>query len=151
GLLSRGPASRSKPSRRERVFGRALSADGPCRGCAPPIGEARSSLRLRLRGARRTCRLDRSGEQLSVLKSVARPSRKRGPLLFALLLAACATASQERSAPALREQIWTQTTPTLAHDLAFGPSECLREPQDAEARQSVEIGRALFRSPALLG
>ncbi len=46
----------------------------------------------------------------------------------------------------LREQGWTAPGDTLAYDLTHAPSECLaaRTPQ-------IEIGRALFRSPALLG
>jgi hypothetical protein len=69
------------------------------------------------------------------------------------VLTACATPSTptaDRASP-LREQIWTEHSPTLAHDLTHGPSECLSPSPDAETRRAVEIGRALFRSPALLG
>ena len=69
-----------------------------------------------------------------------------------LFLAACATATTQSAAPpALREQIWTEHSATLAHDLTHGPSECLALNRDPMQRQSIEIGRALFRSPALLG
>ena len=46
----------------------------------------------------------------------------------------------------LREQAWTAPGDTLAHDLTHASGECLaaRTPQ-------TEIGRALFRSPVLLG
>lgn len=46
----------------------------------------------------------------------------------------------------LREQAWTAPSANLAHALTHHQSECLarRDPQ-------IEIGRALFRSPALLG
>jgi hypothetical protein len=46
----------------------------------------------------------------------------------------------------LREQAWAAPGETLAHDLTHAPGECLSQ-RTAEA----EIGRALFRSPALLG
>jgi hypothetical protein len=46
----------------------------------------------------------------------------------------------------LREQAWTPAGETLAYDMTHAPAEC------AGARtQASEIGRALFRSPALLG
>ncbi len=46
----------------------------------------------------------------------------------------------------LREQAWTAPGETLAYDMTHAPVECLsaRTPE-------IEIGRALFRSPALLG
>ena len=71
--------------------------------------------------------------------------------LIALFVGACATNNGSSSAPALREQIWTQVSPTLAHDITHGPGECLAATQDPDARKAIEIGRALFRSPALLG
>lgn len=71
--------------------------------------------------------------------------------LLALTAAACASVSASTGAPPLREQIWTQTTPELAHVLTHAPGECLAAPADPEQRTSVEVGRALFRSPALLG
>lgn len=46
----------------------------------------------------------------------------------------------------LRAQGWTAPGPMLAHDLTHAPKECL-----ASTTPDVEIGRALFRSPALLG
>jgi hypothetical protein len=46
----------------------------------------------------------------------------------------------------LREQSWTAPGETLAHDLTHAQGECL-----AARTPDVEIGRALFRSPALLG
>jgi hypothetical protein len=56
------------------------------------------------------------------------------------------TGAAAPSALLLREQAWTAPGETLAHDLTHAPSECLaaRTPQS-------EIGRALFRTPALLG
>lgn len=73
-------------------------------------------------------------------------------MLLALFVAACATTTTQSAAPpVLREQIWTEHTATLAHDLTHGPSECLALTRDPMARNAIEIGRALFRSPALLG
>src|SRR5205085_9644502 len=57
----------------------------------------------------------------------------------------------QSAAPALRAQIWTEHSATLAHDLTSNPGECLNAPQEPDARAHVEVGRALFRSPALLG
>jgi hypothetical protein len=59
----------------------------------------------------------------------------------ALLLAAAS------DAPFLvREQAWTAPGGALARDLVFAPGECL-----VTRTPDVEIGRALFRSPVLLG
>lgn len=46
----------------------------------------------------------------------------------------------------LREQAWTPAGAMLAFDMTHAPAECV-----AERTPSTEIGRALFRSPALLG
>jgi hypothetical protein len=46
----------------------------------------------------------------------------------------------------LREQAWTAASETLARDLTHAPGECL-----ARTAPDIEIGRALFRSPNLLG
>jgi hypothetical protein len=46
----------------------------------------------------------------------------------------------------LREQAWTAPGETRAHDLTHAPGECI-----AVRTPETEIGRALFRSPALLG
>lgn len=62
----------------------------------------------------------------------------------ALLLAAGAGPTQ--TPQLLREQAWTAPGPTLARDLTRSPGECLSRRSD-----EIEIGRALFRSPALIG
>lgn len=46
----------------------------------------------------------------------------------------------------LREQAWTAPGENMAHAMTHHQSECL-----AERTASIEIGRALFRSPVLLG
>jgi hypothetical protein len=47
----------------------------------------------------------------------------------------------------LREQAWTAPGQTLAYDLTHAPGECLAATRAPE----TEIGRALFRSPGLIG
>lgn len=59
-----------------------------------------------------------------------------------LLLAAAAPAPSVL----LREQAWTPVSPERARVLTHAPGECL-----AQRTPQTEIGRALFRSPALLG
>lgn len=67
---------------------------------------------------------------------------KRLALAAAVLLGAAAPV-----APILlREQAWTPAEATRAYDMTHAPAECTRAPT-----QASEIGRALFRSPTLLG
>jgi hypothetical protein len=63
---------------------------------------------------------------------------------LAAALLFCAAAS--RAPLALRAQAWTAPGETRAHDLTHTPGECL-----AQTNADIEIGRALFRSPGLLG
>jgi hypothetical protein len=63
----------------------------------------------------------------------------------AAALALCAAAGPA-SPLLLREQAWTAPGPTLARDLTHAQGECL-----ARTGADIEIGRALFRSPHLLG
>lgn len=69
---------------------------------------------------------------------------KTPAVLFALILLGAAGPSAPPQL--LREQVWTAPGPGLAHALTRTPGECL-----AARDASIEIGRALFRSPALLG
>jgi hypothetical protein len=61
---------------------------------------------------------------------------------LALLLLAAAPAS----APILRAEGWTAPSATVEQDLSTAPRECLPRTSD-----SIETGRALFRSPVLFG
>jgi hypothetical protein len=70
-------------------------------------------------------------------------------LIVAASLLLLTGAAARRQLP-IRESRWLQT-PDLVSDLTRQPQECLARPRDARARQSVAIGRALFRSPLLLG
>ena len=65
-------------------------------------------------------------------------------LLFAAVL--LLIAADAPTTILLREQAWTAPGARLAHDMTHAPSACLavRTPQ-------TEVGRALFRAPALLG
>jgi hypothetical protein len=64
-----------------------------------------------------------------------------GALAALILIGAAAPA-----ALLLREQAWTAPGEALAHDLTHAAAECL-----AARTPEVEIGRALFHSPVLLG
>jgi hypothetical protein len=70
-------------------------------------------------------------------------------VLFALALLGAAGPSTPPLL--LREQAWTAPSANLAHDLTHHQSECLATRDDAAETQAIEIGRALFRSPVLLG
>jgi hypothetical protein len=65
---------------------------------------------------------------------------------FLLLPAALLLTAASDAPLLLREQAWTAPSATLARDLTQAPGECL-----AARSVEIEIGRALFRSPALLG
>ena len=77
--------------------------------------------------------------------------RRQGParLLGLAVTLLVATAADTPQLP-IREARWLKT-PDLLADLTAEPTECLALPEDARQRQSVEIGRALFRSPLMLG
>ncbi len=66
--------------------------------------------------------------------------------LLAALAALVLTGAAAPPALLLREQAWTAPGKDLAHDLTHAPSECL-----AEKTLEIEIGRALFRTPVLIG
>jgi hypothetical protein len=66
--------------------------------------------------------------------------------LLAAFAALVLTGAAAPEALLLREQSWTAPSETLAHDLTHAPGECL-----AERTPQIEVGRALFRTPGLLG
>jgi hypothetical protein len=81
-----------------------------------------------------------------VKRALGPPAVQGGARLAAVV---CATLFLTAAAPGdilLREQAWTPAGETLARDMIVGPGECVAA-QTAE----TEIGRTLFRSPALLG
>lgn len=65
--------------------------------------------------------------------------------IAALVGALCLTAAGE-PAFLLREQAWTAPGETLAREMTYAPRECV-----LGRTQNIEVGRALFRAPALLG
>ncbi len=72
--------------------------------------------------------------------------RQRALKLAAVALACTTLAAAAQPSQILRQQGWTVQGETLAFDLTHAPSECL-----ARTSPEIEAGRALFRSPALLG
>jgi hypothetical protein len=75
----------------------------------------------------------------------------RGKVRLLILAASLLlTGAADRRQLPIRESRWLQTQ-DMVGDLTRQPSECLAWPKDARQRQSVAVGRALFRSPLLLG
>lgn len=79
-----------------------------------------------------------------------RRRRRARALALALAVAASATLAAD-AAPPIRAMLWIspQADPLVA--LATEPTECLRLPADPERAHEVEVGRAAFRTPTLLG
>jgi hypothetical protein len=81
----------------------------------------------------------------------ARPlSRIRTAAGLALALAASTALASDRPNP-LRAMAWLAPGADLAAALGREPAECLTTPADPALARSVEIGRAAFRDPLLLG
>jgi hypothetical protein len=83
---------------------------------------------------------------------VDRPGRKallRVAVVAAALAVIGAAAAQVPSYP-LRAGKWLTDKDRLAR-LSRGPAECFRPPADPDLAWKAEIGRAVFRSPVLLG
>ncbi|MFI4976316.1 MAG: hypothetical protein ACHP84_17405 [Caulobacterales bacterium] len=82
-------------------------------------------------------------------------SRRRSGLLTGALvktvLAAGLIAAAAPSAPPLRAMRWLAPGVDAADVLTRRPTECLGAPATAEAGYEVELGRAAFRTPLLLG
>jgi hypothetical protein len=77
--------------------------------------------------------------------------RGQGParlLILTGLLLLCGAADQPRVP--IREARWLQS-PNVIADLTTLPPECVAYPADKAQRRMVEVGRALFRSPLILG
>jgi len=74
---------------------------------------------------------------------------RRRALLGGLAFAGLASLAFAAELP-IRAARWIKGADPVA-TLTTAPPECLRQPLDGKARQSIEIGRAVFRSPTLLG
>lgn len=82
-----------------------------------------------------------------------RPGPRPGALtlvIAAALLAAVAGVAAAGLGP-LRGERWLAAGADTARALGTRPAECLRLPRDPEAAYRVEVGRAAFRTPLLLG
>ena len=77
-------------------------------------------------------------------------SRRRSGLLIAGF-AVGALAAAPASAPPLRAMRWLAPGVDASQALTHRPTECLGAPPDAETAYEVELGRAAFRTPLLLG
>jgi hypothetical protein len=75
----------------------------------------------------------------------ARPGR-----LILVALAAVGASAAAAQGP-LRAQRWLAPGPAARGSLTHVPAECLARPVDPEAALAVEVGRAAFRTPVLLG
>jgi len=79
------------------------------------------------------------------------PDRRRAAALGAGLALLCGAATAQFAEPPLRAARWLAPGADPLRTLGAAPSECLAPPSDAEARLAVEVGRAAFRAPLLLG
>lgn len=70
--------------------------------------------------------------------------------LAALALTAAAFAAPPL-APPLRSMLWAPKDVDPGRAFATAPTECLRRPADPDQARKVEIGRAAFRTPVVLG
>jgi hypothetical protein len=77
-------------------------------------------------------------------------SRRRSGRLIALLSVGLAAAAPP-PAPPLRAMRWLAPSADASVALTHRPTECLRPPPDSETDYQIELGRAAFRTPLLLG
>jgi len=79
-----------------------------------------------------------------------RRRRRARALAFAGALCGSAALAAD-AAPPLRAMLWAPRDADPARAFATAPAECLTRPPDMAAATAVEIGRAAFRSPLVLG
>lgn len=78
--------------------------------------------------------------------------RRRRTRALGLLTGLLATAAlAQSSAPPLRAMRWAAAEADPTRAFATAPTECLSVPADSQAALAVEIGRAAFHTPVLLG
>ncbi len=80
-----------------------------------------------------------------------RRRRRARALGLAIAFAGAATALAADSRPPLQALSWVPPAADPVRVFATQPTECLKIPADPTAARSVEIGRAAFRAPLLLG
>jgi hypothetical protein len=76
---------------------------------------------------------------------------RRAVALTAATAALLLAGAMKAPAPALNAMRWLAPDADAVFELTTRPTECLAMPSTPEARSAVEIGRAAFRSPFLLG
>jgi len=79
-----------------------------------------------------------------------RPRRRSRELGLAFAFAGAAALAAD-STPPLRAMRWVAHDADPIRVFATAPAECLRLPRDSDAALAVEVGRAAFRTPVLLG
>ncbi|WP_068877567.1 MULTISPECIES: hypothetical protein [unclassified Phenylobacterium] len=80
-----------------------------------------------------------------------RRRRRARALGLAIAFTGAATALAADSRPPLQALSWVPPTDDAVRIFATQPTECLKAPAEPAAARSVEIGRAAFRTPLLLG
>lgn len=80
-----------------------------------------------------------------------RRRRRARALGLAIAFTGAATALAADSRPPLQALSWVPPTADPVRVFATQPTECLKVPADPAGTRSVEIGRAAFRTPLLLG
>lgn len=73
------------------------------------------------------------------------------PEALAALVIAAATAALAADAPPIRAMLWVSKDADPMRAIGTAPTECLRLPADPALASKVEIGRAAFRTPVVLG
>lgn len=73
------------------------------------------------------------------------------PAALAALVIAAATAALAADAPPIRAMLWVSKNADPARSIGTAPTECLQLPADPAQALRVEIGRAAFRTPVVLG
>jgi hypothetical protein len=76
---------------------------------------------------------------------------RAGRLILAAVAAFAVAAVAGETAPPLKALGWLAPGPDAARTLATAPRECLAKPAKPEDALTVEVGRAAFRTPVLLG
>ncbi|MDB5499871.1 MAG: hypothetical protein JWP28_3902, partial [Phenylobacterium sp.] len=80
-----------------------------------------------------------------------RPAQELAALSFVLAgVSALAAVAALGDAP-IRGMLWVAKDADPARALGSTPTECLRIPADAALAAKVEVGRAAFRTPVILG
>ncbi|MDB5426011.1 MAG: hypothetical protein JWQ29_3427, partial [Phenylobacterium sp.] len=80
-----------------------------------------------------------------------RRRRRPAAALAGLGLALAAAALAAPAGPPIRAMLWVPSDVDPVRAFATAPSECLQRPRDPATALSVEVGRAAFRTPVVLG